>query len=454
MVIVQSDGDYQQLDYEHAPNDLATIVGVRLPIELYHYLQKGVIGPRVLDWRTRKEIFESPPLDGGNSSAYRELVQKKLQPLHLRALTLLSSRLARYYHNINVDLICWFNESEKQTLDVKGSTQPETSGKDAETWHVRDALRRQSTTVQNIDLNATPIQYAITWLSDDALAKKSHTKREKDQNSVLKTPAELLSNITWRFLHDRGYINSSDHTLTAWGKALKAAFERAAADRYLGATEPPREAEEAIFVAFELLRLDLLNGKDLFPGVSGGASRGSDGDKANVQLITRIASLGTFKHQSIGYTGPLSRNALAYHQVAAAVRNSLRDLVEVHAVNLMLVGSAVRVRDNEEYTELGGRLPFLKEPDLGLALVVKSYLDELCQPPERRTDVRKWFIHADNIDEDIERAWKLWGAVSLDMSYTANMVGNANQFLDQRRNPGGRRCDCGPRSPRRIRQCR
>ncbi|KAF2216184.1 hypothetical protein CERZMDRAFT_93483 [Cercospora zeae-maydis SCOH1-5] len=412
MIVCERNGDYKQLNFKDSPNDIAQVVGVRYPNEVYHYLAKGVIGPRVLSWRARLEIFESPPLDGGSSAAYRELVQKKLQALHLRSIAIVSSRLTRWYQNNNIDLICWFNENDKQTLDVKDNPSVKTPSKEPESWHVRDNLRRSSPAAERIDLNATPIHYAITWLSDDALAKKSLTKREKDQHSVLTTPAELLSNTTWRFLHDRGYINSSDHTLTAWGKALKAAFEKAAAVKYLGATTPPREAEEAIFTAFELLRLDLLNGKDLFPGVSGGASRGTDQDKANVQLITRVATLGTFKHQSIGYTGPLSRNTLAYHQVAAAVRNSLRDLVEVHAMNLLVGGSAVRVRDNEEYTELGGRLPFLKEPDVGLALVVKSYLDELCQPPERRTDVRKWFIHAEDIDGDIDRAWKLWDAIN------------------------------------------
>ncbi|PPJ61351.1 hypothetical protein CBER1_09605 [Cercospora berteroae] len=412
MIVCERNGDYKQLNFSGSPNDLAQVIGTRYPIEIYHYLNRGVIGPRILNWRAHKEIFESPPLDGGSAVAYRELVQKKLQPLHLRSIVILSSRLGRYYQSYNVDLICWFNEKDKQTLDIKGNPAVSTPSKEPESWHVRDNLRRTSSAAERIDLNANPIHYAITWLSDDALAKKSLTKREKDQHSVLTTPAELLSNITWRFLHDRGYINSSDHTLTAWGKALKAAFEKATADKYLGATTPPREAEEAIFIAFELLRLDLLNGKDLFPGVSGGASRGTDQDKANVQLITRVATLGSFRHQNIGYTGPLSRNTLAYHQLAAAVRNSLRDLVEVHAVNLLLGGSAVRVRDSEEYVELGGRLPFLKEPDVGLALVVKSYLDEMCQPPERRTDVRKWFTHAEDIDGDIQRAWKLWGAIN------------------------------------------
>jgi hypothetical protein len=221
----------------------------------------------------------------------------------------------------------------------------------------------------------------------------------------------------WRFLQDRGYINS-DHTLSAWGKALKAAFERATADGYLGQTDPAREAEEAIFIAFELLRLDMLNTKNMFPSppYTGGPARGDEQDKANTLLLTRIATLGTFKHDNIGFTGPLSRHTLAYHQVAAAVRHSLRDLVEVHALNMMLNGSAVRIRNDEEYADVGSRLPFLKEPDLGLALVVKSHLDELCQPKDKRTDIRKWFNHALDIDADIQRAWKMWDSVRFRMT--------------------------------------
>ena len=53
----------------------------------------------------------------------------------------------------------------------------------------------------------------------------------------------------------------------------------------------------------------------------------------------------------MGYTGPLSRNYLGYHQMVTAVRGSLRDLLEVSLANLLLFGDAERGRT--DYVELG-----------------------------------------------------------------------------------------------------
>lgn len=173
-------------------------------------------------------------------------------------------------------------------------------------------------------------------------------------------------------------------------------------------------SEEAIFMAFELLRLDVLNSKHMFPTppFSGPPLRGSEVDKAHTLLISRIATLGLFHHDTIGYTGPLSRHLLAYHQMTAAVRSSLRDLLEMHACNMLLSGAVSRDVPPTQLTELGASLPFVREPDLGLALVVKSYLDELSTDAGRRSDITKWFNHATDIHGDLEKAWKMWAAVS------------------------------------------
>ncbi|KJX95519.1 xpg i-region protein [Zymoseptoria brevis] len=441
MVVLHENGEIKQLDFENAPSDTHEFINTRLPEELMAYHAHGLIGSRILNWRTRQEILETPPLDGGTSKAYQDLVQDKLRPLRARSLTVLTNRLHRYFHKQDVNLVCWFNESNKKALGIKDPSQ-DTITKDAESWHVRDSLANQSAEAKSIKLNQSPIQYAIAVLSDDALAKKTVTPRKEGEHSVISKPSELLSNTMWRFLQDRGYINSN-HTLSAWGKALKAAFDHASSDKYLGATNPPNEAEESIFVAFELLRLDLLNAKQFpIPPYSGAPLRGTEADKAHTLLISRIACLATFEHEQIGYTGPLSRNLLAFQQLAAAVRDSLRDLVEVHACNMMLSGSAVRIRDTSDYTDVGGRLPFGKEPDIGLALVVKSHLDELSNTPDRRSDIKRWFNHAHNIDADLQKAWTLWDAINAGIqaadsaivnSETKNLFQNTDTWLQKKR---------------------
>lgn len=102
--------------------------------------------------------------------------------------------------------------------------------------------------------------------------------------------------------------------------------------------------------------------------------------------------------------------------MAAAVRNSLRDLTEVHACHTLLSASAEKDQEVDDFMKVGASMPFGKEPDLGLALVVKSYLDEQSQDPSRRANIKNWFNHADDIDGDLAKAWKMWAAVSQDLT--------------------------------------
>lgn len=69
----------------------------------------------------------------------------------------------------------------------------------------------------------------------------------------------------WRFLQLRGYVDEQ-HQLTAWGKVL---------EKTLVFAGPKKEFEEALFLAVELLRFDLLNPNTLFPDYAGTPQHGS-----------------------------------------------------------------------------------------------------------------------------------------------------------------------------------
>lgn len=403
-VVITSDGKVEPQNWESGPGDAHEFTSRKLPEEIYGYLSYGVIGPRVLNWRTRMEILETPPLDGGDSEAYKKLVQEKLRPLRAQALALMTVSLHRYYQKQDVGLACWWNESAKTPLNIADVVE---SSKAADGWHVKT-----ESLPSVLDASSTPLLYAIASLANDTDAKKTVTPRTPGASSQLRKANELRANTVWRFLEDRGYINP-DHTLSAWGKALKTSFDRATIIGLMARGVTDTEIEEAIFMAFELLRLDTLNSKQMFPypPYTGAPMRGSDDDKSHTLLISRVACLGAFHHGAIGYTGPLSRHLLAYHQMAAAVRGALRDLVEMHACNMLVSGAAERNLTKAEYSDLGASLPFLNEPDIGLALVVKSHLDEQARPPGERTDVAKWFNHASDIQGDLEKAWEMWDAV-------------------------------------------
>lgn len=102
---------------------------------------------------------------------------------------------------------------------------------------------------------------ALRALKDSAFLPKATSK---PPNSVLRTTDEIIYNVLWRFLQLRGFVNEK-HELTSWGVALEAA---------ISALDSADKMEEYVFVAIEMLRMGLVNGKDMTK-IPGGAEYGT-----------------------------------------------------------------------------------------------------------------------------------------------------------------------------------
>jgi hypothetical protein len=184
-------------------------------------------------------------------------------------------------------------------------------------------------------------------LTNEAVAKATVTK--KDSKNPLKLKEEVLLNTVWRMLHILGYINA-DHTLSKWGKLLNTTLS-ALPTHSSNETTIINELEEAAFLSVELARLGLLSADHMFPSYTGEPWSTDPIANRNTILISRIACLGKFSHQEIGFTGPLSRHLLGYNSIITAVRQSLRDLAEACLATLLFSGDASRNRT--DYNELG-----------------------------------------------------------------------------------------------------
>ncbi|KAF2238858.1 PIN domain-like protein [Viridothelium virens] len=79
--ILTKDGKIELFDQTSAPGDSHEFIGQRLPDEVYFYMSKGLVGPRVLNWRTIGEIAQGPPLDNGDSNDYQRFVRSQIIPL-------------------------------------------------------------------------------------------------------------------------------------------------------------------------------------------------------------------------------------------------------------------------------------------------------------------------------------------------------------------------------------
>ena len=117
--IMTADGEIESLHKADAPDDVHECIGLRLPEELYMYLSRGMLRPRVLNWLTTGTINIAQPLAGGDSEAYQNLVRTQLDPLRRQALSLLTEPIHRYYHTKEIRTKLWFDPDYEGKFNMR-----------------------------------------------------------------------------------------------------------------------------------------------------------------------------------------------------------------------------------------------------------------------------------------------------------------------------------------------
>ena len=334
-IYVAENGEIKVNDFDHLTGDNHEYLGLQLPAELFHYLNTGLIGPRALGWITHGQIVFLPTMDGVASEEYKKLVATHLIPIRESTLALLIPRLHRGIHYKEIVVKVWYDKDfshKANHRNLQSPPAPRISG-----WAIKDGLIKEHFP----QFVSGSIASEVAALKNTDFAKATLTK-EKIKGT--ESGDTIVSFTIWRFLHLRGYIND-DHTLTSWGSALAAS---------LSAFEPTvkKNADvpalyEAILVAFELIRFDVLNARNKHEELRGLPLSGDDDDQASLLLISRCSTLLKLRHEANGYTGPLSKNLLAFRSLISESRAVDRDLVEAILASTFLYAQAKRERDDE-----------------------------------------------------------------------------------------------------------
>ena len=336
-VYIAENGEVKVHDYEHLTNDNHEYLGLQLPSELFHYLSTGLIGPRILTWITHGQLQVLPTLDGVASEEYRKLVTTQSARIKEAALSLVIPRLNRGIGFKNISMKVWYDRNYSSTVwdrqEAKANFTPQVAS-----WKVHE-----STIKENIPNFAHgSILSEVLALKKPKFAALTRANPEDKLKGV--ESADLIKSICiWRFLHIRGYVNEQ-HELTSWGSALATALAtiEPTAKKY---PEFPH-LYESILVAIELIRFELLNARNPHDELRGLPLNGSDTDQSSLLLISRCASLLKLRHQANGYTGPLSKNLLAFRSLVSEVRSADRDLIEAILASMFMYAQAKRNRDN------------------------------------------------------------------------------------------------------------
>jgi Temperature dependent protein affecting M2 dsRNA replication len=162
-VILFSDGAVGALYKEAAPNDVHIFMGQRLPEEIYFYLSRGLIGPRVLQIAASGKFTELPPLEGGDSEKYRQLIQDTIPPIRTQALSLLSQTSTRFYQYQKATTSFWYDKDLQKELtshSVLRDNGP-TPGDITSTWVVKGELFKPISTKVCVNDRKTELNLMI-----------------------------------------------------------------------------------------------------------------------------------------------------------------------------------------------------------------------------------------------------------------------------------------------------
>lgn len=337
-IYITDKGAVEVENYEALTADSHEYLGIRLPDELLHYLNTGLIGPNIPSWITHSKLTILPTLDGVPSTEYKNLVLERLQPLRELALGLVVPRLNRGLHYKDIEVGTWFAPQKPTTIRTSNFRTP--SPKVA-TWDVEETVVTQHFPAWSLD--AAPsgdrpgsLAFEILSLQKPAFAKDTVSKA--GAKAKADSPRHVISSVIWRFLHLRDYVNDS-HELTGWGKALATAITTL---RPTVRQHPDvLGLNDALLLAFELVRLGRLNDKPH-----------QDEAETPLHLLSRCAVLLNLRHEAIGYTGPLRKDMLTYLSQVSAVREADRDLVDAITLHLFLNNKAKREREPSEYWDI------------------------------------------------------------------------------------------------------
>ncbi|KAK6363233.1 hypothetical protein TWF730_000676 [Orbilia blumenaviensis] len=417
--ILTDEGFIEPMNIEDAPGDMHEFMGNRLPEEVYFYLSRGVIGSSVLDMIVSGELHELPPLDAGENESYRVFLEG-LQTVRAQSLALLSQPLQHWWNSRKISVIYWYDKPNPRPViykDLSGGLYESTSS-----WNVKESVFANALAVHP---GNSLLGFSVIGLTDKDLAAKTLTPKVHD--NLLKTTNEVALNVFWRTLGLRGFIDK-DHLLTPWGKVLSTA---------LGTLDPNDELEEACYLGIELLKAKMLRADvNTLNQYSG-----RDSDRRYCSLISRVASLGKLRHNSIGYTGPLSRTLLTYNSIIRLMSKNLENLMQMVLTSLLMNGDADR-NDRTDWKQIGLTIPFVEDTNAGLGIAVKTYLDELTNtedPTSYETRLRiqkeqlipQMFVQSVDVMADVGKAFRLWDAIMSGIKAgTESLIPDTSKFAE------------------------
>jgi Temperature dependent protein affecting M2 dsRNA replication len=136
-VVLDKEGKAILTGSEYDAGDAHEFIGLRLPEELYFYISRAMIGPRVPNWLTSGEIDLTLPVGCEDTEAYRHLLGSQLTSLQTQTICLLSNSMNRFYQSRSIRIKTWYSRETHKSINVK--EEPSVKARIAG-WKVHEAI--------------------------------------------------------------------------------------------------------------------------------------------------------------------------------------------------------------------------------------------------------------------------------------------------------------------------
>jgi Temperature dependent protein affecting M2 dsRNA replication len=118
-VVLDKEGKAILMGSEYDAGDAHEFIGLRLPEELYFYISRAMLGPRVPNWLASGEIDLTLPVGCEDTEACRRLLGDQLTSLQTQTICLLSNCMNRFYQSRSIKIKTWFPLEIPKTINVK-----------------------------------------------------------------------------------------------------------------------------------------------------------------------------------------------------------------------------------------------------------------------------------------------------------------------------------------------
>ena len=333
------------------PKNVHLVFGPKLKQHFYHTLVFSLLNPHLLFQILSGIVLESPPLCNG-SKEYKQC----LSLLHINR-GFVFDVLKQYMPNRQSSLYFWYDPKIPYTI------------------------KSQNTSYLHPMLNTATSLELLKSFSTTRIFKNQEISLlnilSGSQSGGIKTPIDLINNAQYRLLVILGYIQPDG--ISNIGQCLLTCKDNATA--------------EGLFLAIELLRLEVLHGRDyseVYP------VKVSDDIRPFIQLITRVCSIIKMQHKDVIWHGPLNRNILHFNSILRLILKSIKQWNEVILVDFLQQPVTRKIALNK-LTKYTPQMILNEDVNTSMGVLIGCYLtkingfENICDVPvEIRRGIDFW----------------------------------------------------------------